>query len=161
MTNYIDDLFLKNKEFLNQIIKNIVKGSFRKLDDLSLDNLRNFLIPILKAYEKGLIDHSTLKNIADGLEEFIYEKYSSDYPDSAYPKLPEEDKRFIGLKIIDYIDGMLDQFIIFPEDVSHFIEALQIPIGKEVEGYEKLKKYIKSFNFSQRLQEAKERGITG
>jgi hypothetical protein len=129
-------------------------------ETLCLENLRSFLKDILIKFEKGEITSTERIYYSDDIEDYIYEKYT-DTDRTYYPYLTEDDPRSIGIEVLEHFNFTNSNFEMLPEDVPHFVEFLDTPLGKEKDGWEKFKAYIDQFDLDERLAESKRRGFLG
>jgi hypothetical protein len=154
----LDPALLKLREFLNNIIKKFCKAPFSEIEDVNIENLRDFLIPIIEKFHDNMIPVLVLNDIGDGIQTYIHRRFGDEYPETFYPDLPETDWRSIGLDTLDYMYGIPEAFIMLPEDAPYFIEFLKTPIGQEEEAHKKIRKYISQFEIEARTKEAAARG---
>lgn len=150
-----NDLFVKTLKFLDEIVVNFVGKPFLNIDDLSLENLSTFLVSILKNYKEGHISHMMLKNITDGIEELIFEKYGPEYPE-----LPDSDERSVGLEALSHImeSSSLLQFTTFPEDASFFIQCLEESKNQSESINKKMRKYVENLEGIKRYEDGLKKG---
>ena len=148
----------KNIEFMNNIIKNMHSPYFRSMNDINLENLRDFLIPLFREYEMKKINYSFFTNFGNALETYLHVKFGNDFPDTLYPVFDKSDFRSIGIEVIEYMNISNSEFFIFPKDIPYFIEFLKTPIRQENEAHQKIKEYVSQFELDKRLVEARFKG---
>jgi hypothetical protein len=122
---------------------------------LTLNNLREYLSDLLLKYQEGLYEMNDMINYAESVEEYLWEKYS-DLENSSFPG---DENLSIPLEVIHYMYGFTKNFGMIPQDVPHFIEFLDTPIGKEKEGWEKFIKYISGLKLEERIPEEEKQGF--
>ncbi len=178
-TLYMDSIEIK---FINDIIKSFFDKKFSDINDVTLENLREFLIPIFEGYKNGSINHLVFVEIADVLDKYITVKFGDEGSDEegiadmvekyatvkfepsvpiqvvSSPYFEDSDDRSIGLEAIEYMSAMTRKFFMFPEDIPYFIEFLKTHAGKELEAHQKIKEYVCQFDYTKRLEEAHKRG---
>jgi hypothetical protein len=154
----LDPTLVKLREFLNTIIKKFCKAPFKEIEDVDIENLREFLIPIIENFRDNKIPVRVLNDIGDGMHTYIHRRFGDEYPETSYPDLPKTDWRSIGLDTLDYMYGIPESFIMLPEDAPYFIKFLKTPIGQEEEAHKKIREYISQFEIEARTKEAAARG---
>ncbi len=149
---------MASTDYINEMIETYLYEGFNDAQQLDYFNLRNFLDQTLELYEKSEIDNAILINIADALEDYFYDTFGKDFPESSYPVFKDDDPRSIGLTVINYMNPIIKNFFMFPEDIPHFKKFLKSPSGAATENHKMLRAYVKQFNFIARLKEAERRG---
>lgn len=155
----LDDDFLKDINFLNEITQTFSKGQFKNVQEINLENLRDYLLCILEAFGQEKISVRKMSEIGEALRTYIFRRYEDEYPDTLYPYFQEDNSKFVALNILDYIYGTIEDFTMFPEDSTFFIEMLEEPADKAKETNEKIYAYTAQFDDIKRFHEAKERGL--
>ncbi len=153
-------MYKEQINLINYIIHNYIRTEFKDIDDIKPDNLSFFLIPVFKAYENGNINYITFTNISEVLKVYFIEKYGEDYPNSNYPEFNDSDPRSIGIAAIEYMNDV-GVYFMFPEDIPQFINFLNTSPGNEEEAHKIINKYTEKFVYSERLEEARNRGYIG
>ena len=69
------------EDCINQLIDQLNIEGFTNVHDITLENLKDFLIPVLEGYQKREFFLNTLKNISEWLKRYIlsYYKNSDDF----------------------------------------------------------------------------------
>ena len=140
------------EDCINQLIDQLNIEGFTNVHDITLENLKDFLIPVLEGYQKREFFLNTLKNISEWLKRYIlsYYKNSDDFA-CIYKK---NDSRFHGMYVLNmmdgYVDGIEGWFWMTPEDVPLTLEFLKAPAEKQEDAYKKLWEYIKPIKWKDR-----------
>jgi hypothetical protein len=125
-------------------------------EDMDLEKLRKYLNNIFNECLEKKISTNDLLNHGDALWSFFYRKYVE--PEWAeYPWFPDSDSRSISLYVLEYLTCG-GSFNIIQRDIPYFIELLNTPEGKEKEGYETFKSYIRNQTLRARIEEARAEG---
>lgn len=157
-----DEPFIETLKFLEKILEDCrfyLGTSFKEITDVTLENLGDFLVLILKAFSEGIISASKIGVVAGALETYIHKRYMTDYPETSYPDFGEEHPLSVPLTVLYCMDGGHTGFMIFPEDAAFFIEMLQAPSEKALETNYKMYDFVEQFDVNERFQEGKKRGL--
>lgn len=150
--SFKDEYLQITEDCINQLIEQLNIKGFSNVHDITIETLKDFLIPVLESYRKGEFFLNTLKNISEWLDRYIlnYYKNSDDFA-RIYEKT---DSRFPGmyvLKMMDgYVNGIEGWFWMAQEDVPLILEFLKAPAEKQAEAYKKLWEYIKPMKWMDR-----------
>lgn len=119
--------------------------------DITLDNIQDFIQPILEQYYYYNLCTNNLFHIGDALEVYIRRAFADQF-DGDYPNFPQTDKRALILFICDRC-LMSSDWSVFPEDIPFILECINAP-GEECMGrYEILDKYFEQFDRKARYLE--------
>lgn len=154
-----DSEYVEDIDYLDNLLKKYGGKYFRRITELSLENLRGLLIILLQAYQDRPQDFKfdPQEYIADPLLSYIHMRYKDEYPETAYPMLGKDDPRSVGLRVIqDFLQNAI--FLFFPEDVPFFIRTLKMPPEKTKKANNILDQYARSVDQKKRWIEAHERG---
>lgn len=158
----MDGSFTSILSFLEKILKDYkpyLGSSFKEVIDIELENLKEFLIPILKALSDGRISVNKIEEVGDALRIYIHRRYLPKFPDTCYPNFEEDHPLSVALTIVDFLQGGEPKYIIFPEDASFFIEMLQAPPEKSLETNKKMYEFVDQFDANKRYREGDARGL--
>ena len=153
--DFKDEYLQITEDCINQLIEQLNIKGFSNVHDITIENLKDFLIPVLESYQKGEFFLNTLKNISEWLDRYIlnYYKNSDDFA-CIYE---ETDSRFPGMYVLDMMDGHVNNldepfgyFLMTQEDVPLTLEFLKAPIEKQAEVYGKLYAYINHIKWMDR-----------
>ena len=140
------------EDCINQLIEQLNIEDFTNVDDITLENLKDFLIPVLESYQKGDFYLNTLKNISEWLKMYTLNYYKNSDDFSFF--FEKNDSRFPGMYVLSmmdgYVDGIKQWFWMAPEDVPLTLEFLKAPIENQEEAYKKLWEYIKPIKWIER-----------
>lgn len=156
----MDEVFVAKLSFIKKILvdyKDYLGHSFEEVTDIELENLREFFIPILRAFSEEKISVCKLENIGSALETYIHRRYLRDFPDTFYPNFGEDHPLSVPLNIIDFLSS--PSCIIFPEDAVFYIEMLLAPSEQALETNKKMYAFLDQFDTDKRYQEGRERGL--
>jgi hypothetical protein len=119
---------------------------FKVPEDITLDNLKEFIEIILKHYQFYHIKSGRMMDLGDAFDIFLGHAFKDEFPDD-YPNYPRHDRRALTLYICDYIQMFTSDFIV-PEDVPFILECLNAPNEEIIDMYDKLDKYFEQFDSS-------------
>jgi hypothetical protein len=150
------DEYLETAESaINQLIDQLNIQNFTNVHDITIENLKDFLIPVLKNYEKEQFYWNTLKDISEWLNTYLLNYYrDSEGYDLIYA---ETNPWFPGLYVLDMMDGHVDTingplsyFLMAQEDAPVTIEFLKAPLDKQADAYQKMWIYVSSIKWIDR-----------
>lgn len=124
---------------------------FKVPEDITLDNLKEFIEIILKHYQLYHIGSGRMMDLGDALDIFLGFAFEDEFSDD-FPNYPRDDRRELTLYVSDYIRSFTSYFI-FPEDVPFILECLNAPSEKIIDMYDKLDKYFDQFDSSAKSDE--------
>lgn len=125
---------------------------FKAVEDITLENLGEFLEVMLKHYQQYHFHLGELYDTGEILEEYFDYVFMDDEKYINYPKYSKEDRRNLGwLLIVNYIQMCNPR--LFPEDVTHLIEFLHAKDGEVTKAQEKLNTYLAQFDLMKRQDE--------
>lgn len=167
------EIFDSKCRLLNVVIK-IFGLAFKDITDVNLNNLRDFLIPILEAYRDGRIKCVyTILDIGEAIEKYIYTRYSGEfnieYIDAhtiedepckikwLHP-LNERDPRSVALGVVFEMSFSVSD-IVLPEDTTFYIEQLKTPPHAAPLVNKRIDRYVNQLDHKVRADSAKERGL--
>ena len=141
------------REYLQELIDLYCLDSeqFKVPEDITLDNLKEFIEIILKHYQYYHIGPARMMDLGDALDIFLGNAFKDEFPDD-YPHYPREDRRELTLYICDYIQWFNSKSI-FSEDVPFILESLNAPSEKIIGIYDKLDEYFEQFDISDKYDE--------
>lgn len=141
------------REYLQKYINFYCSDSklFKVPEDITLDNLKEFLEIILRQYQYYNISNARLLDLGDAFDKYLGIAFRDEFPDD-YPNYSNEDRRQLAL---DVCDNCLQHstWPIFPEDVPFVIECLNAPEAEIVNMYDRLDKYFDQFDRIKRNNE--------
>lgn len=124
---------------------------FKVPEDITLDNLKEFIEIILKHYQFYHIGSGCMMDLGDALDIFLGFAFEDEFSDD-FPNYPRDERRELTLYVSDYIRSFTSYFI-FPEDVPFILECLNAPSEKIIDMYDKLDKYFDQFDRSAKSDE--------
>jgi hypothetical protein len=128
-------------------------------NDLSFENLRDFIRPILKSYHQMEIDWWDLSEWSNVIGDYLWEKYG-DPENPIFPAFPEDSHLSIPIEIVwRMYTFKKDNLVMLPSDVPHFLEFLDTPSGQEKEGWRKIREYIAGLKVEDRIKEEEKQGM--
>jgi hypothetical protein len=142
------------EDALTQLIKQLNIKNFSSACDITIENLRNFLIPVLEAYREGEFFLNTLTDIGEWLRIYIFNYYKNSDDFVSISEI--NDPLFPGLYVMGMIESRVIEadidgfFWMAQEDVPLTLGFLKAPIEKQAEAYEKLWAYLKPMKWMDR-----------
>lgn len=124
---------------------------FKVPEDITLDNLKEFIQIILKHYQYYHIGSARMMDLGDAFAIYLWNAFEDEFPED-YPNYPRDDRRALALYICLYLE-CFTSYSILPEDVPFILECLNAPDEKIIDTYDKLDKYFEQFDNSARLDE--------
>ena len=128
---------------------------FKVPEDITLDNLKEFIEIILKHYQFYHIGPARMMDLGDALDIFLGFAFEDEFSDD-YPNYPRDDRRELTLYVSDYIRTFTSYFI-FSEDVPFILECLNAPNEEIIDMYDKLDKYFEQFDMRAKPKELSKR----
>ena len=142
---------------------------FNVPEDITIDNLQEFLEIILKYYQIYLFNQNELINLAESIEDYFHIAYFDEIADISFPEYPKTARQKLA---VDILSRMARFPYILPEDVPILIKCLNVPeeqiinmcdyIDNYLEQFENVKRCnneISRFNFiNEQRKEAIEKG---
>lgn len=134
------------QEFINLYCPEL----FNMPEDITPDNLRQFLETILIQYQHYHIKLTHIKNIGESIYVYFHRAYENDFPNTLYPSYPEADRRNLVLTIWDNCLDTTTWFPILPEEVPFLLKCLNVPNDQVIHMEAKLESYFNQFDFEKR-----------
>lgn len=150
-----EDLF-EDRLLMEEFIKDIDNDQFKEIEDIDLDNLREFLILVLQSFQQKKFKLLDILDILDVLETYIHRRYMDEYPKTFYPCPSDDEPMSIGLNAIDFIAEGTNYGNLLPNIMEPLLKYLQTPLGKEKESNLEMKKIIEELKIK-RLEKAEHR----
>ncbi|MGI4851628.1 MAG: hypothetical protein ACRYGR_06775 [Janthinobacterium lividum] len=144
-----EDLF-ENRAFVDPLIKRINSNKFKEIEDIDLENLREFLILVLQSFQEKKFGLNDILNILDNLEIYIHRRYMDEYPETCYPCPSDSEPMSIGLNAIDFIAEGTNYGNLLPNIMEPLLKYLQTPIGNEKESNLEMEKILKELKIKRR-----------
>ncbi len=144
-----EDVTIENRlrEYLQELIDLYCFDIFKVPEDITPDNLAQFLEIILRQYQ--YYNLSNLISIGEIFEFYFHRTYKDEFCDNFLPTYPNTDRRSIAMCILK--ECMIDNYWpILPEEVPFLIECLNVPEDEIIYIEEKLEKYFDQFDFIER-----------
>ena len=138
------------RRYLQELIDLYCSDSeqFKLPEDITLDNLKEFIEIILKHYQLYHIGVARMMDLGDAFTIYLWNAFEDEFPED-YPNYPRDDRRALALYICIYLQSFTSYFI-FPEDVPFILECLNAPSEKIIDMYDKLNKYFDQFDMRAR-----------
>lgn len=127
-------------------------AKFKVVEDITLENLGEFLEVMLKHYQYYHFHLGELYDVGEVLEEYFDYVFMDYNKEINYPKYIAENKCRLGLLMLNYIQ-MIGTPRIFSEDVPHLIEFLHTKDGEVKKAEGKLDTYFAQFDDMKRQDE--------
>jgi hypothetical protein len=124
---------------------------YKEPEDITLDNLQQFIEIILKHFQYYHLFASHLFYLGDAFDTYIRWAFIDLFPD-AYPKYPKLDRRELTLFVCDGCTQS-SGWNIFPEDVPFILKCLNAPDNQIIHMYDKIDKYFEQFDNAKRYIE--------
>jgi len=139
-----------SRKYIQRYIDYYCPESFKVPEDITTDNLQEFLETILKYYRLYLFNLNELINLGESIHEYFHRAYFDDFPDTFYPKYPDTDRRSLALSILNEMNSCQS---IMPEDVPTLIKCLNVPDDQIADMHDYIDNYFKQFDRSKRFRE--------
>jgi len=139
------------RNHIQEIINLYCTGYFNVPEDITVDNLQQFLEIILKHYQLYNFHSSELAEICESIELYFHKAYFNDFPESFFPTYPKTDRRSLVLHIHDYIDT--HEIWLLPEEVPMLIECMNVSDDKIIKMYDFMDNYFQQFDHAKRCNE--------
>ena len=131
------------RQYIQRYIDLYCPELFSVPEDITTDNLKEFLEIILKYYQLYLFNLNELINLGESLTGYLHRAYMEDFPDTLYPRYPDSDRRGLALCILNEMDSCQS---ILPEDVPFLIKCLNVPNGEVAGAYKAMKEYFEQLD---------------
>lgn len=118
---------------------------FKIVEDITLENLNEFLEIILKHYQQYHFHATELFDIGETLEYYFDYVYMNEEREINYPEYDNEDRRKLAILMLDYMQ-MIGIPKVLHEDVPYLIEFLHANDGEVTQAREKLDTYLTQFD---------------
>ena len=143
------DYLVREREYIQRIINLYCSELFKLPEDITPDNLKEFLEIVLKNYKYYNLSISDLLDIGDALSRYFHNAYSDEFPDTLYPSYPDNDRRSLAIFIFDEFMAY-PSYDILPEEVCFLLECLNTPEDKIVYMKRKVEEYFNQFDIIRR-----------
>lgn len=150
-----EDLF-ETRFFFNKLIDSIKSETFKEVEDIDLDNLREFLILVLQSLQEKKFDLDDILDIIDALETYLHRRYMDEWPENHYPVPPDSDPLSIGLNALDYIKQAIYDEDLQPKTFKRLLTYLKTPLGQQEKATKTMEKYMEEMKKKWRKKEARE-----
>lgn len=134
------------REYLQELIDLYCFDSklFKVPEDITLENLKEFLEIILRQYQYYNMHIGHLLDLGDAFDIYLDVAFRDEF-EEGYANFPDSDRRGLALSISRRCLQHMT-WTLFPEDVSFVIECLNAPDAEVVNMYDKLTKYFDQFD---------------
>ena len=140
-----------DRDYIQKFIDLYCVEHFSVPEDITTDNLKEFLEIILRCYELYLFKMHELLDLGESIYTYIHRAYMEDFPDTHFPDYPDDDRRGLSLSVLHELDSSQ---IILPEDVPFLIAYMNVEEEKIAEKtYDTIDKYFDQFDRSKRCNE--------
>lgn len=143
---------IANRQYIQKYIDLYCQGIFSVPEDITTDNLQQFLEIILKYYQLYLFDLNELINLSQSVCNYLHKAYLEDFPDTAFPYYPKNDRRELVLYLLQEIDGCQS---ILPEDVPTLIKCFNVSEKQIIDMYDYIDNYLNQFDLSKRFNNSR------
>jgi hypothetical protein len=147
---YKDDFFsaereciLASRQYIQKYIDLYCPERFNVPEDITTDNLQEFLEIILKYYQLYLFNQNELMNLGESIEEYFHKAFIDEFPEQWYPEYPKTDRRELALHILSEIASGPS---IHPEDVPVLIKCLNVSEEQIIAMYDYIDNYFNQFD---------------
>ena len=145
----MEDL-MANRNYIQEYIDLYCPELFKVPEDITADNLQEFLEIILKNYEFYLFSNDALVYLVESVYSCFHQAYDE------FPKYPKNNRKELALNILCTIERGPGSSII-PEDVKFLIKCLNVPDEEIVNTHEYIESHFEQFDYSKRLTENSDR----
>ena len=139
-----------SREYIQKYIDLYCPEKYKVPEDITTDNLKEFLEIILKYYQLYLFDLNELINLGESINIYFHNAYFDDFPDTFYPNYPDTDRRSLALSILFEMNSTQ---VIMPEDVPTLIEYLNVPDDQIADMHDYIDNYFEQFDLCKRFRE--------
>jgi len=140
------------REYIQELIDLYCPDLYKIPEDITLDNLQQFLEVILKQYQYYNIKSGWLLELGDAIHSYFHRAYREEFPDTNWPTYPEGDRRQLTLDVLDNcFEGTGKWGHFFPEEVPFVIECINVPDEQVADMEDKLDKYFNQFDSMRRI----------
>lgn len=146
-------------EIVNHLInlRNYIQGLidlycpelFKVPEDITHNNLQQFLEITLKNYQYYNLNNSNLMDLGEALEYYFSRTYKNEFSNTSYLNYSSNDRRALALHILRHCIEYTS-WVLLPEDVPFLLKCLNVPDDQIVHMEEKLDNYFKQFDFEKR-----------
>jgi hypothetical protein len=137
---------MANRNYIQRYIDLYCPERFNVPEDVTSDNLQEFLEIILKYYQLYLFSNSDLVYLAESIYSYFHQAYDE------FPKYHKNDRKELALYILCTIERGSGSSII-PKDVPVLIKCLNIAEDKIVYMYGYIDSYFEQCDYSKRIAE--------
>ena len=130
------------KYFMHKAFSMIENCSFKGIEDVDLNSLRQFLCEALESYKQKNITDIDILNIIDAFETYLHRRYMDDYPATLYPNFPLFHPLSIGLEALNYIQKGVWYADLSLDVTDALLNFLKTPKGHEEEAHTQMKNYM-------------------
>ena len=139
-----------DRDYIQKFIDLYCVEHFSVPEDITTENLKEFLEIILRYYELYFFKMISLIDLGEALTNCLQEMYAEDFPETNFPYYPKEDRRELILTILDEIESSQS---ILPEDVPFLIDCMNVEEEKIAETHKVITDYFDQFDRSKRFME--------
>lgn len=136
------DYILASRQYIQKYIDLYCPERFNVPEDITTDNLQEFLEIILKYYQLYLFNQNELINLGESIQEYYHKAFIDEFPKKWYPEYPKTDRRELALHILSEIANCPS---ILPEDVPVLIKCLNVPEAQIIDMYDYIDNYFNQF----------------
>lgn len=141
---------IASREYIQRYIDLYCPERFSVPEDVTTDNLQEFLEIILKYYQLYLFNMNELINLGESITHCFHKAYYDDFPDTFYPTYPDSDRRQLTLHVLGKISNCPS---ILPEDVPTLIKCMNVPDEQIIDMYNYIDNYYNQFDDLKRFSE--------
>ena len=120
---------MANRNYIQRFIDLYCPEHFSIPEDITSDNLQEFLEITLKYYQLYLFSNGALVYLTESIYSYFHQAYDK------FPKYPKNDRKELALNILCTIERGSGSSII-PEDVAFLIKCLNISEDKIIYMYD-------------------------
>lgn len=139
-----------SRDYIQKFIDLYCDRTFNVPEDINSDNLKKFLIIMLKHYEYYHFTALELKELAESISIYFCSAYCDENNELGFPEYSENDNRNLSLTMLLEIKS---SHHILPEDVSFLIRCLNLPDDKVVDINNIIDNYFNQFDIMKRCNE--------
>ena len=138
---------------IQQIIDMYCPELFQAPEDITPDNLQQFLEVILINYRYYHIRRHHMLNLGDAFDDYFERAYKEDFLEEGYIKYSNTDRRQLVMYTWNLFLSSGAFSALLPEDIPFLLECLHIPDDQITYMYDKIDKYFEQFDVEARVEE--------
>lgn len=138
---------------IQQIIDMYCPELFQAPEDITPDNLQQFLEIILINYQYYYIRRHHILNLGEAFDDYFERAYKENFLEAGYIKYPDTDRHQLVLYIWHLFLSSGDFSILLPEYIPLLPECLHTSDDQIIYMYDKIDKYFEQFDIKAHTEE--------